>query len=256
MLPIRLTKVWLALTLFSIAMSFMESAVVVYLREISYPGGFEFPLAYMKKPLYNTEIIREIATLIMLAAVAYLGGKNSWQRLAWFIYCFGIWDIFFYVFLKLLINWPDSLLTWDLLFLIPVIWIGPVIAPVILSLTMIFMACIIIFSGNSSRFFTIKWYEWLLIGCGSVAVYISFSKDYTSFMLKHHSLPELLNVENFDLIQKTSQQYIPLIFSWPLFLTGEIIILAGLLALLYRNLKKRDNNIEGNDQQRSLINKI
>jgi hypothetical protein len=244
MFHIRLSKICLVLTLFSIAMGFMESAVVTYLREISYPGGFEFPLAFMEKALFNTEIIREIATLIMLITVGYLGGRNGWQRFAWFAYCFGIWDIFFYVFLKLLINWPDSLFTWDLLFLIPVLWVGPVIAPVILSLTMITMAWIIIYFDTTTRRFTIRWFEWLLIGLGSVIVFVSFVMDYISFILRHHSLAELLNAENFDLIQNTSQQYIPLIFNWPLFLTGEFFILTGLLAVLCRNCKIMKENSE------------
>ena len=35
--------IWL--TVFAIAMGFLETTVVVYLREILYPNGFSFPLA-------------------------------------------------------------------------------------------------------------------------------------------------------------------------------------------------------------------
>ncbi|MBN2481771.1 MAG: hypothetical protein JXB19_08530, partial [Bacteroidales bacterium] len=130
-------KTWIWLTLFSIAMGFMESAVVVYIREISYPEGFDFPLVPMDNTLEVTEILREAATMIMLLAAGYLGGRTLSERFTWFLYCFAIWDIFYYVFLKLLLGWPASFMTWDILFLIPVAWTGPVITPVIISLTMI-----------------------------------------------------------------------------------------------------------------------
>jgi hypothetical protein len=38
------TIIWLAV--FSMAMGYLESAVVVYLRKLYYPDGFKFPLAH------------------------------------------------------------------------------------------------------------------------------------------------------------------------------------------------------------------
>ena len=128
-------KSWVWLTLFSIAMGFLESAVVQYLREISYPGGFEFPLVPIDNRLAVTEVIRESATIMMLIAVSCLSGRTLSERFAWFLYCFAVWDIFYYIFLKFLIGWPASFMTWDVLFLIPAPWVGPVIAPVIVSST-------------------------------------------------------------------------------------------------------------------------
>ena len=61
----------------------------------------------------------------MLLAVAYIAGGNGPQRFGYFLLSFGIWDVFYYVFLKVLIGWPESLLTWDVLFLIPLTWVGP-----------------------------------------------------------------------------------------------------------------------------------
>ena len=80
---------------------------------------------------------REVATLGMLAAVAIAVGRGSGQPFAAFLIAFGVWDISFYAFLKLLIHWPASLLTWDVLFLLPVPWVAPVLAPVLASLSMI-----------------------------------------------------------------------------------------------------------------------
>lgn len=123
--------------LFALAMGYLESAVVVYLRLIYYPQGFDFPLIPLPAGITAIEIAREAATLVMLVAVAGLTGGTAWERFAGLCLMFGVWDIAFYVGLKLTIGWPASLMTWDILFLIPVIWTGPVLAPVITSLALI-----------------------------------------------------------------------------------------------------------------------
>jgi hypothetical protein len=83
------------------------------------------------------EIGREAATLVMLLGVAMLAGMQRWERFLAFCVSFGVWDLFYYVWLWLLIGWPPSLLTWDVLFLIPVPWTGPVLAPVIVSVLLV-----------------------------------------------------------------------------------------------------------------------
>src|SRR5208283_6132585 len=87
--------------------------------------------------LVGTEVVREAATLLMLGAVAAAVGGNFRQWLAFFLLAFGAWDISYYAFLKVLIDWTKSLLTWDVLFLIPVPWSAPVLAPALVALTMI-----------------------------------------------------------------------------------------------------------------------
>ena len=96
------------LTLFSIAMGFMETAVVIYLRKIYYPSGFQFPLIPVDTNVALVEFLREAATLIMLLAIGILTGKTASQKFAYFIFCFAIWDIAYYVFLKILLNWPAT----------------------------------------------------------------------------------------------------------------------------------------------------
>ncbi len=115
--------IWLSL--FAIAMAFVESAVVVYLRAIYYP-------------------CREVATIVMLMTVAHISGRKFWERFAYLIFIFGVWDIFYYVWLKVLLNWPVTMFDWDILFLIPLPWIGPVIAPVSISIIMIICSVMII----------------------------------------------------------------------------------------------------------------
>src|SRR4051812_35113448 len=94
-------RIVLLLILFSIAMGFMESAVVIYLRKIYYAEGFHLPLKAIDLNIALVELCREAATLIMLVTIALIAGKNGIQRFSYFLICFGIWDIFYYVFLKL-----------------------------------------------------------------------------------------------------------------------------------------------------------
>jgi hypothetical protein len=121
------------LVIFAAAMAFVEAAVVVYLRELYYPDGFRLPLAAVPPKIYMTEIAREAATIVMLAAVAGLTVKRPLSRFLVFSFCFAVWDIGYYIWLKILLDWPASLLDPDILFLIPVPWVAPVLAPVIVS---------------------------------------------------------------------------------------------------------------------------
>lgn len=125
------------LTVFAIAMAFLETAVVVYLRELYYPKGFAFPLTLMPPKLALVEVGREAATIVMLFVAGRLGTSGGWRGFAGFMFLFGVWDIFYYVWLKVLLDWPASLATWDILFLIPVPWVGPVWAPLVISLSLI-----------------------------------------------------------------------------------------------------------------------
>ncbi|GIV14844.1 MAG: hypothetical protein KatS3mg022_0279 [Armatimonadota bacterium] len=143
----------LLVTLFAIAMGYVEAAVVVYLRALYYPDGFPIPVKLgslpirftripefenrMPQSMLRTEIGREAATIVMLASLAGLVANSPLHGLGAFLLAFGVWDIFYYVFLKVLIRWPESLKTLDVLFLIPVPWIGPVWLPVTVSAVMI-----------------------------------------------------------------------------------------------------------------------
>ena len=216
---LKTTLLWI--TFFSVAMGFLESAVVVYLRELYYPAGFDFPMVTLTGHIAVTEIIREAATLIMLIAVAFVAGESNLKRFAWFLYCFAIWDIFYYVFLKILVGWPPSLLTWDILFLIPVVWTGPVITPVIVSFTMILLACIILFSDVKSV--AVK--SHMLILAGACVVFFSFIWDFSSLLIKEYSIEGLFKPH---LHQTLLKQYIPVHFIWWLFFAGEALILAGI----------------------------
>ncbi len=133
---------------FSVAMAALESAVVVYLRALYYPDGFTVALKMLDQQILLIEIAREAATLFMLLGVGWLAGNNFKDRFAYFLLSFAVWDIFYYVWLKVFIGWPSSMLEWDILFLIPFTWLGPVLAPVICSVTMILLAVVILRSNK------------------------------------------------------------------------------------------------------------
>jgi hypothetical protein len=153
----RLISRLIIVAIFSVAFAYIESAVVVYLRQIFHPDGFDFPLnvfgiKQIDTRLFLTEIGREAATLVLILTACILSGKNLRQRFAYFLMIFAIWDIFYYVWLKVLIGWPASIMDWDILFLIPLVWASPVLAPVIISLTLLLFALVILAldSGNIS----------------------------------------------------------------------------------------------------------
>ncbi len=217
-------------------MAFLESAVVVYLRALYYPDGFDFPLAPMEQHIALTEVIREAATIIMLLGAGIIAGKNTSEKFAYFIYCFAIWDIFYYIWLKLLLDWPASFLTWDILFLIPIPWVGPVISPIILSFTMILFAlCIIYFNKKTESKIILR--EWLLLILGSIIIIISFTLDYSRFILEHYSISELWSISFSKDLFDLSLKYIPQSFNWWLFGIGEIILFFAIVLFYRRNNK-------------------
>ncbi|MBW6492348.1 MAG: hypothetical protein K0B15_14290 [Lentimicrobium sp.] len=232
------TIIWI--TVFAVSMGFFESSIVIYLREIIYPNGFDFPLQPIERPLATTEIIREMFSLLMLLSVSILAGKSAITRFAYFLFSFAVWDIFYYVFLKLLIQWPESFLTMDILFLLPVAWIGPVIAPLILSFIMIAFALLILYFSSSHKQGHLKSIELLFLILGSVIVIISFTQDYIRFIFKYYSFVDIWSLPTKDLFDITSTYY-PDNFYWPIFLFGAAFILTGIGFFTNRNVSSKKN---------------
>ena len=225
----NLIRALIVISLFAIAMGLLESAVVIYLRDILYPGGFAFPLNPVREDLVWTEMLRELATLIMLLGVGLLAGRNSSERFAWFLYAFAVWDIFYYVFLRILVGWPESLLTWDVLFLLPVTWTGPVITPLIVSATMIAFALLIVFTQHQ-----IPGLSWILLVAGSVILITAFTWDYSKFILEKLSFKDIWTLPGTQ-VRAMIYEYIPRRFNWLLFGLGEAIVLSGILVYRLRS---------------------
>lgn len=226
---------WLAI--FAIAMGFLEGIVVVYLRELYYPDGFEFPLRLMSSELVRAEWIREIATLVMLAGVGIIAGRNGLQRLFYALFAFGVWDIFYYVALHLFLGWPASLLTWDLLFLIPVSWLGPVLAPVINSVTMILMALLFIGRQESGYYVRLGISDWVLIISGALVILYTYLADYSHLLLDSGALGAMGDTAAGERFVEMITSYLPEDYRWPLFIVGEALILAATINVMIRSRK-------------------
>lgn len=219
------TLLWL--TLFSIAMGFLETSVVVYLRELYYPAGFNFPLVPIQQKIAITELLREAATIIMLAAIALLTGRNKLESFSFFLYAFAIWDLFYYIFLKILLDWPASLLTWDILFLIPIPWLGPVLAPCIVSATFILFNLLVLKAQRVNADVSLHKSEKALLGLGGIIIVISFI--YTWLNEVH---PKAF--KNAFLLDNL-KTYVPETFNWFLFILGELALIAAAIGFAIRN---------------------
>ncbi len=195
------TRRVLMVVLFAVAFGYVESAVVVYLRTIydpsraslhpDRPAGSLLPLITLEElraddPLHTRrlgiELGRELATLTMLAAVAALARRRRGEWLAMFMIAFGVWDIVYYIGLKAMIGFPASLLTWDILFLLPVPWLGPVLAPVIVSVSMICAGLVLLDRCGRGRPLRAGWPHWCGIVMGGLIIILSFCEDYSLTM--------------------------------------------------------------------------
>jgi hypothetical protein len=123
---------------FAAGMAWVEAACVFYLRVM-----VDRVVPYQPNPLPidgllgQVELVREGATLLMLATIGMLAGRTLRARLGYAALAFGFWDILYYVFLRIVSGWPTSLFDWDILFLLPLPWWGPVLAPVCIAFLMI-----------------------------------------------------------------------------------------------------------------------
>ncbi|MFH1883257.1 MAG: hypothetical protein ABIL62_11155 [Planctomycetota bacterium] len=204
--------------IFSIAFAYIEAAVVVYLRTIFHPDGFSFPLTdfgtiLQQNPLRLTEIGREAATIVLIFTGVWLFGRNRRQRFAYFLTIFAIWDIFYYVWLKVLIDWPASIMDWDILFLIPGTWASAVLYPVLISITMLIFAAAILYRDARGRPIKVTLADWLAFFVAAIIVVVSF---YISG--RHVTEPDYKSY-----------------FYWPLFAAGLLLAIGMFLKCLLKS---------------------
>jgi len=178
--PLRTTlRNFCIVVAFGVAFGYIEAAVVVYLREIFHPDGFTFPmkvfgLGPLAKRILLTEIGREGATIVLILTGAWLFGRNRRQRVAYFLTIFAVWDIFYYVWLKVLIDWPASIMNWDILFLIPVVWASPLLYPVLLSVMMLAFAVVLLLRPPSAGLFKVTLADGIGFLASGLIVVLSF----------------------------------------------------------------------------------
>ena len=135
---------WTLLAVFGLAMAHLEGVVVVYLRQalaVAYAAPGVVTLHAMTQRYLWIEQTREVATILMLVSVALMVGETWREEIVFFLWTFAFWDLFYYFSLYLLIRWPPTLTTLDVLFLIPVPWVAPVWVPIgISTLTILVIA--------------------------------------------------------------------------------------------------------------------
>jgi hypothetical protein len=165
---------------FAVAMAYLEAAVVVYLQvALGEEVGGIFPLrpAIEAGDLVAIEVGREAATLVMIGAVGLLVGRTRLERLAWSAVVFGAWDVGYYAWLYVFTGWPPSLSTPDLLFLIPLPWVGPVWSPVVVSVALVVFGLAAARAVRSGRPPILARWHWLAGIAGGALVILSFTID-------------------------------------------------------------------------------
>lgn len=201
----------LTVLLFAATMALFEAAVVADLRRLWEIGEIDLGVSPASSRLLLAELLREAASLVMIVSVAILAGRRGIERFAFAALVFGIWDVLYYVFLWLLIGWPPSVFEWDALFLIPRPWIGPVLAPVLVSIGLIAGGAAVL-SREQRTPLSPRPTEWIAGGLGGALVIASFV---------------IVKVP-------TTRTGAPEGFSWPLFLLGLALALVGILVALLR----------------------
>jgi hypothetical protein len=213
--------------IFSIAMAALEAAVVVYLRALYYPDGFDVTFKLIDERIVAVEIAREAATLVMLGAIACIAGKDGRERFAWFLISFAVWDIFYYAWLKVFIDWPQTIFDWDILFLIPITWIGPIAAPLVCCISMIFLGITLLRWKLS-----ISKLVWMCILAGVALTLYTFMRDYASLILTNNFLSDYPNLLSNQLFLEKAGRLVPKPFLWSVFLLGQVLIISGIALLL------------------------
>jgi hypothetical protein len=180
---------WIWVVVFAVAFAWVESAVVVYLREIYFGGGFSFPLIvrwedgkHVIDPLVRIEFGREIATIIILVSVGWIAGRNRFQKFCFFMIAFGVWDIFYYIWLYVMVGWPESLMTWDLLFYVPLPWVGPVITPVLIAIAMTAAGTAVIYYDEKGCDIRWQWHHMAVELVCALLMIIAFCWDWKNIL--------------------------------------------------------------------------
>ena len=217
---------WLVVVIFALAMAWVESAVVFYLRthinRIVPYQNYPLPVIGGFGPV---EFAREFATLVMLLTVGMLAGETWRKRIGYSAVAFGVWDIFYYVFLKIMCDWPSSVMDWDILFLIPLPWWGPVLAPVLIATLMIVWGTLATQSERTSRHILPSLGAWSLNLIGATLALYVFITDTLR-----------VSGEGLD----TIRHLLPTYFNWPLF----CVALALMSAPVIRELILRRSRVE------------
>lgn len=221
---------WIWIVILGTAMGWMEAATVFYLR-----SRIDRIVPHQPNPLPNVmpvgalsfgqvELTRELATLVMLLAAGWLAGRTWRSRVSYSLIAFGLWDICYYLFLVPMSGWPASLLDWDVLFLLPLPWWGPVLAPVLIATLMIVGGSLISQYDSPERPLWPGRGALALSGLGiAVALYVFMNEAIAAVMSgQPHSL-----------------RAAPTWFNWPLFAVALTLMAAPVVDVVGQLWKTR-----------------
>jgi len=205
-------RLWFVVVLFAVGMAWVEAASVYYIRlVVDRIVPFQANPLPVAGVLGSVEMVREAATLVMLLTVGMLAGRTWQHRLGYTAIAFGVWDILYYVFLAVISGWPTSLFDWDILFLLPLPWWGPVIAPVSIAVLMVVLGSFATQSSIHTPSTSFTWVLWNLSGLGIVLALYVFMADAI------RAVPDGL---------EATRQLLPTAFNWPLFCLAVILMAA------------------------------
>lgn len=210
---------WSVVVVYALAMAWVEAAVVFYLR-----SQMNRLVPYQPEPLPVTggfafaEIIREGATLVMLATVGYLAGQTWRSRIAYSLTAFGVWDIGYYVWLVPLTGWPHSVFQWDILFLIPLPWWGPVWSPASIAVVMIVFGTVIATHDSDEHPIWPTSLSLAAAGLGTGLALYTFTADSWRLVIAEESLEPLRSM-------------LPQWFNWPLFAVALALLLMPVISV-------------------------
>ncbi len=163
--------------LFAIAMAYLESAVVVYLRRIYGISDLILSVPPFDPQIGAIELGRELATLVMLLTVGWVAGRKFQSRLGLAIFAFGVWDIFYYIWLRVFIGWPQTLLDPDLLFLLPLPWWGPVLSPILIAALMVIGGALAVTKDEHELRLLPSFMDWATLAGGILVMLYAFMAD-------------------------------------------------------------------------------
>jgi hypothetical protein len=211
-------------SLYAIGMAWVESAVVVYLRVlIGRVDPYQADPLPISVGLGWIEVGREAATLLMLWTVGWLAGQTWRSRAGYALVAFGVWDIFYYAFLVPMNGWPQSLLDWDVLFLIPLPWWGPVLAPVLISILLIIGGALAAARDHFQKPAWPRWWAWLLNIAGVGLALYTFMAEAI------RALPGG---------EAAVRQALPVSFNWPLFVLALALMAVPVADLGWQMARK------------------
>jgi hypothetical protein len=195
--------------IFAVAMAYLEAATVVYLRRVFGITDLIRDTSPLDPLIARVELGRELSTLLMLLAVGWVAGRSRQSRLGFAFFAFGLWDVLYYLWLRLFLGWPESLLSPDILFLVPLPWWGPVLSPVLVALLCITGGANAVRADDRGITLRPGIPEWICAAAGILAVLYAFMADALA------ALPT--DAETLNRLRPTA-------FQWPVFLVGWFLM--------------------------------